>query len=62
LRDLTGTRVHLLQEVNSGEEPHRADVRSRNIKVSSVATGSGQGEARDPGWMADYAGTLRGKK
>ena len=74
LRDLTRSRVHLLQEVNRVKNRIGQMCEAGNIKVSSVATDlfgvSGrrmlqavaEGK-RDPGWMADYArGTLRGKK
>jgi transposase len=74
LRDLTRSRVHVLQEVNRVKNRIGQMCEAGNIKVSSVATdlfgvsGRRMLEAvaegkRDAGWMADYArGTLRGKK
>jgi transposase len=74
LRDLTRSRVHLLEEVNRVKNRIGQMCEAGNIKVSSVATDlfgvSGrrmlaavaEGK-RDAGWMADYArGTLRGKR
>ncbi len=74
LRDLTPSRVHLLQEVNRVKNRIGQMCEAGNIKVSSVATdlfgvsgrrmlqAMAEGK-RDPGWMADYArGTLRAKK
>ena len=74
LRDLTRSRVHLLQEVNRVKNRVGQMCEAGNIKVSNVATdlfgvsgrlvlkGVAEGK-RDAGWMADYArGTLRGKK
>lgn len=74
LRDLTRSRVHLLEEVNRVKNRVGQMCEAGNIKVSSVASDlfgvSGrrmldavvEGK-RDPGWMADYArGTLRRKK
>jgi transposase len=74
LRDLTRSRVHLLEEVNRVKNRITQMCEAGNIKVSSVATdlfgvsGRRMLEAvaegkRNAGWMADYArGTLRGKK
>jgi transposase len=74
LRDLTRSRVHLLEEVNRVKNRIGQLCEAGNIKVSSVASdlfgvsGRRMLEAlaegkRDAGWMADYArGTLRGKK
>jgi transposase len=74
LRDLTRSRVHLLEEVNRVKNRMGQMCEAGNIKVSSVASDlfgvSGRrmleaiGEGRrDAGWMADYArGSLRGKK
>jgi transposase len=74
LRDLTRSRVHLLQEVNRVKNRITQLCEAGNIKVSSVASDlfgvSGRKMLaavaegrRDPGWMADYAcGTLRNKK
>jgi transposase len=74
LRDVTRSRVHLLEEVNRVKNRIGQMCEAGNIKVSSVATdlfgvsGRRMLEAvaegrRDAGWMADYArGTLRGKK
>jgi transposase len=74
LRDLTRSRVHLLQEVNRVKNRIGQQCEAGNIKVSSVTSDlfgmSGRRMLRalaegkrDPGWMADYArGSLRGKK
>ena len=74
LRDLTRSRVHLLEEVNRVKNRIGQMCEAGNIKVSSVASDlfgvSGrrmldaivEGK-RDPGWMADYArGALRSKR
>ena len=74
LRDLTRSRVHLLQEVNRVKNRITQMCEAGNIKISSVASDlfgvSGrkmlaalaEGK-RDAGWMADYArGTLRNHK
>jgi transposase len=74
LRDLTRSRVHLLEEVNRVKNRIGQMCEAGNIKVSSVASDlfgvSGrrmlqaivEGK-RDPGWMADYArGRLRCKR
>lgn len=74
LRDLTRSRVHLLEEVNRVKNRMGQMCEAGNIKVSSVASDlfgvSGrrmlqaivEGQ-RDPGWMADYArGRLRPKR
>ena len=66
LRDLTRSRVHLLEEVNRVKNRITQLCEAGNIKVSSVATdlfgvsGRRMLEAvaegkRDAGWMADYA-------
>jgi transposase len=74
LRDLTRSRVHLLQEVNRVKNRMGQMCEVGNIKVSSVASDlfgvSGRRMlqaiiegTRDPGWMADYArGRLRAKR
>lgn len=74
LRDLTRSRVHLLQEVNRVKNRMGQLCEAGNIKVSSVASDlfgvSGRRMlqaiiegTRDPGWMADYArGRLRAKR
>src|SRR5207302_1596202 len=74
LRDLTRSRVHLLEEVNRVKNRIGQMCEAGNIKVSSVASdlfgasGRRMLEAvvegrRDAGWMADYArGRLRRKK
>ena len=75
LRDLTRSRVHLLEEVNRVKNRITQMCEAGNIiKVSSVASDlfgvSGRRMLaaiaegrRDAGWMADYArGTLRNKK
>jgi transposase len=74
LRDLTRSRIHLLQEVNRVKNRITQLCEAGNIKVSSVASDlfgvSGRKMLkaiaegrRDAGWMADYAcGTLRNKK
>ncbi len=74
LRDLTRSRVHLLEEVNRVKNRITQMCGAGNIKVSSVASDlfgvSGRKMLaalvegrRDAGWMADYArGTLRNKK
>lgn len=74
LRDLTRSRVHLLQEVNRVKNRMGQICEAGNIKVSSVASdlfgvsGRRMLEAivegkRDAGWMADYArGRLRSKR
>jgi transposase len=74
LRDLTRSRVHLLEEVNRVKNRIGQLCEAGNIKVSSVASdlfgvsdrrmleAVAEGK-RNAGWMADYArGTLRGKK
>jgi transposase len=74
LRDLTRSRVHLLQEVNRVKNRMGQMCEAGNIKISSVASDlfgvSGrrmlqamiEGK-RDAGWMADYArGRLRSKR
>ena len=74
LRDLTRSRVHLLEEVNRVKNRIGQMCEAGNIKVSSVASDLFGVSARrmleamvegrrDAGWMADYArGSLRGKK
>jgi transposase len=74
LRDLTRSRVHLLEEVNRVKNRMGQICEAGNIKISSVASdlfgvsGKRMLQAivegkRDPGWMADYArGRLRAKR
>lgn len=74
LRDLTRSRVHLLEEVNRVKNRMGQMCEAGNIKISSVASdlfgvsGRRMLQAiiegrRDPGWMADYArGRLRTKR
>lgn len=68
LRELTRTRVHLLEDSNRMKNRIADVCEAGNIKISSVATdlfgASGRRmlaalieNKRDPGWMADYART-----
>jgi len=74
LRDLTRSRIHLVEEVNRVKNRISALCETGNIKVSSVATDLFGTSGRrmlhsvadgnqDAGWMADYAqGRLRQKR
>lgn len=74
LRDLTRSRVNLLEDCNRAKNRIEQLCQAGNIKITSVASDlfglSGRtmlkaivDGRRDPGWMADYArGALRGKR
>lgn len=74
LRELTRTRVHLLEDANRTKNRIAQVCEAGNIKISSVASDlfgvSGRRmlaalieNRRDPGWIADYARTaLRNKR